>query len=267
MTKILVLGGSGVLGSAVVNVLKAQSIPFLIGSRSPVKQHSYSTVNLSTESPWMRVDLVSGSGLAEALTGVDTVLHLASGQGKIGHESFEMAITRKLLDAIKRSGVKQLIYSSIVGVDKIPFSYYRAKLEAESLIRQSQVPYTILRATQFHNLIDYWISKLLALPLGFVPKSVQFQPIDVNAVAHKLVELAEAGNQQAILNQGGPELRTLGSLTEQWMIYRKVSKPIVSIPAIGKVMHSLVNGDNTCSELDASSKSWEEYLSGRYASR
>ncbi|WP_338871898.1 NAD(P)H-binding protein [Spirosoma sp. SC4-14] len=266
MNKVLVIGGSGVLGSAVVNVLKKQSIPFLIGSRSPVKQNSYSMVNRSAEVPWKRVDLASGSGLTEALAGIDTVMHLASGKGKIGHESFEAGITRNLLNAIKRSDVKHLIYSSIVGIDKIPFSYYQAKLEAEVLIRQSQVPYTILRATQFHNLIDFWISKLLSLPVGFVPKSIRFQPIHVDTVAQKLHELAEAGNQQATLNLGGPDICTLGTLTKQWMNYRKVSKLIVPVPAIGRMMGSLVRGENTCAESDSRSKSWEAYLSSRYGS-
>lgn len=264
MKKVLVIGGSGVLGSAVVNTLQTNQVPFLIGSRSQIKKDSYSTVNQSTETPWTHVDLISGDGLPEALAGIDTVFHLASGPGKIGREPFETVITRNLLKALKHSDVKHLIYSSIVGVDKVQYSYYRAKLEAERLIQQSQVPYTILRATQFHNLVDFAISKLMSLPIGFIPKKLLDQPIDVDPVAQKLYQLAQADPQRQIFNLGGPEVLDAGVLTQRWMKYRKVSKPIIPIPIIGGLMKSFAKGDHTCSEKATGSKTWDAYLAERY---
>lgn len=266
MKKILILGGSGVLGSAVVTTLQNEKISFQTGSRHQIKKDSYSTVNQSTQIPWTHVDLVREEGLPEALTGVDTVLHLASAPGKIGRDFFETVITRNLLNALKQSAVKHLIYSSIVGVDRIQYSYYRAKREAEVLIQESQIPYTILRATQFHDLVDFAITKLMSLPIGFVPKQLLDQPIDVKAMAQELVQLAQSGPQQRIINLGGPEVLDAGTLTKLWMKYRKVSKPIVPIPIIGSLMKSFAKGDHTCPEKATGSKTWEAFLAERYGS-
>ncbi|WP_420151205.1 SDR family oxidoreductase [Spirosoma sp.] len=267
MNKILIIGGSGVLGSAVVATLQTERIDFLTGSRTQLKKDSYSAVNQSTEIPWTRVDLVSGEGLPKALAGVDTVIHLASAPGKIGHEFFETVITRNLLNALKQSDVRHVIYMSIVGVDKIQYSYYRAKREAEILIQESGLPYTILRATQFHDLVDFALSKLLSLPIGFVPKQLLDQPIDVEPVAQELFRLAKAGPQHNILNLGGPEVLDLGTLAQRWMNYRNVSKPIIPIPTISNLMNSFARGDHTCTEKAVGSKTWDDYLSKRYGSR
>ncbi|MBD2754351.1 SDR family oxidoreductase [Spirosoma validum] len=267
MNKILIIGGSGVLGSAVVHTLQTERIDFLTGSRNQLKKDSYSTVNQSTEIPWTRVDLVTGEGLPKALIGVDTVLHLASAPGKIGHEFFETVITRNLLSALKQSTVKHLIYSSIVGVDKIQYSYYRAKREAELLIQESQLPYTILRATQFHDLVDAALGKLMSLPIGFIPKKLLDQPIDVGSVAQKLYQLTQTGPQQTIINLGGPQVLDAGTLVKQWMRYRKISKPIIPIPILGSLMKSFARGEHTCPEKAFDSKTWETYLADRYGSR
>ena len=264
MNKVLVIGGSGVLGSAVVHILQNERIDYLTASRNQLKKDSYSTVNQSTDVPWARLDLTTGEGLPEALAGVDAVMHLASAPGKIGNEPFDVVITRNLLKALKQSDVKHLIYSSIVGVDKIQYNYYRAKREAEVLIAESRVPYTILRATQFHDLVHFAISKLMSLPVGFVPAKLLDQPIDVAPVAQELYRLAQAGSQQIILNLGGPEVLDVGTLTQTWMNYRKVSKPIIPIPVIGSLMKSFAAGEHTCPETAVGSKTWEDFLAERY---
>lgn len=264
MNTILILGGTGVLGSAVSNWLQNNQVDYRIGSRHPVKTESYSMVNQSAASTWTHVDLVTGEGLAESLVGVDTVLHLASGPGKIGRESFESVLTRNILNAIPKSDVKHLIYCSIVGIDKIPYSYYRAKLDSEALIRNSQVRYTILRATQFHNLIDYFISKLMQFPIGFLPGKLLAQPIHVDAVAQKLYELVLAGNQNTILNLGGPQVLDFHTLAHSWMTYRHISKPVLPIPSLGALMSAIAKGYNTCPEMAVGSKTWDNYLVAVY---
>jgi uncharacterized protein YbjT (DUF2867 family) len=265
MNKVLIIGGSGVLGSAVVNELQNQRVDFLIGSRKPLKTDSYSTVNQVTGLPWTRVDLLSGEGLTQALDGIDTVFHLASMPGNTGGESSEAVMTRNLLKAVKQSDVKHLIYSSIVGIDKIKYSYYQAKLDGENLIRQSQIPYTILRATQFHDLVDFGLSKLLSLPIGFLPKKLLVQPIHVDAVAQKLLELAKADSQQTVINLGGPYVYDAGTLARLWMKHRHIAKLIVPVPAIGAMMKSIAKGYLTCPESVVNSQTWEEYLAKKYS--
>ncbi|MBN8821565.1 MULTISPECIES: SDR family oxidoreductase [unclassified Spirosoma] len=264
MTKILILGGTGVLGSAMSNWLHNKQADYRIGSRNPIKTKSYSTVNQSSTDNWSHVDLVSGEGLTEAMAGVDTVLHLASGNGKIGRDSFESVLTRNILKAIPKSDVKHLIYCSIVGIDKIPYAYYQAKLDSEALIRNSQVPYTILRATQFHNLIDFFISKLMQFPIGFLPGKLLAQPIHVDAVADKLYQLILAGNQNTILNLGGPQVLDFQTLAKSWMRYRHISKPVLPVPILGSLMSGLAKGYNTCPEMATDSKTWDDYLQNMY---
>ncbi|GAB3964968.1 NAD(P)H-binding protein [Spirosoma terrae] len=265
MNKILVVGGSGVLGSSVVATLQQEQADFLSGSRKPIKNDSYSVVSQSTNTPWQRIDLATGEGLRQALEGVDTVFHLASAPTKIGNEPFDVVATRNLLNALNQSDVKHLIYSSIVGVDTIQYSYYRAKRSAERLIQASQIPYTILRATQFHNLLDFAIGKLLSLPIGFIPRQLKVQPIHVDTVTAELYRLVQAGPQQTIINLGGPKVYDVGTMTQLWMKARNVSKPVIPIPTVGSLMKSLAKGENTCPNKKAiDSADWEEYLRETY---
>lgn len=264
MNKILVIGGSGVLGSALVGELQQQAANFIIGSRHQFKADAYDQVNQAAQVPWTRVDLVTGQGLSQALTGVDTVFHLASSEGSIGRQSAETLMTRTLLKALEKSDVRHLLYSSIVGVDTIPYRYFQAKLEAEALIRRNRIPYTILRATQFHSFVDFALHKLLRLPVGFVPQQLRGQPIDVQAVAQELHRLAQLGSQQTILNLGGPEVFDLKTLVQIYRRYRPVPKLIVPIPAVGALMKSFAGGQNTCPWAASQSKTWEQYLIERY---
>lgn len=265
MNKILVVGGSGVLGSSVVATLQREQVDFLSGSRTPIKSDSYGAVSQSANVPWKRIDLATGEGLLQALEGVDTVFHLASAPTKIGNESFEVVATRNLLKGLNQSDVKHLIYSSIVGVDTIQYSYYRAKRSAELLIQESHIPYTILRATQFHNLLDFVIGKLLSLPIGFIPRQLNVQPIHVDTVTAELYRLAQVGPQQIIVNLGGPKVYDVGTMAQLWMKARHVSKSVIPIPTVGSLMKSLAKGENTCPDKKAiGSPDWEEYLRETY---
>src|SRR6476660_3094104 len=91
--------------------------------------------------------LETGAGIAEAVRGVDAVMHAAS---RPGHD---VAQARVLLDATRRAEVPHLVFVSIVGVDRVPLRYYRDKVEIEGLVAASGVPWTVLRASQFHDLL------------------------------------------------------------------------------------------------------------------
>ena len=115
-----------------------------------------------------RGDLATGAGLDAALGGVDTVVHLATSRRKdIGH-------TRNLLEAAKRAGIAHLVFISIVGVDRIPYGYYRDKVASEQAIAQASIPFTILRATKFHSFVAAVFQ--LRLPVVLAP-SVSLQTI------------------------------------------------------------------------------------------
>jgi uncharacterized protein YbjT (DUF2867 family) len=146
MTRILVTGGSGVLGRDVVRLLLAAGNEVRVLSRRPGRADDPAAAE------WTVGDLRTGAGLDEALRGVQGVVHCASNPRR-PRQDLEAA--HNLIAAARRAGSPHLIYVSIVGVDQVPYGYYRVKLEVERLIEQSGLPWTVLRATQFHDLLCY----------------------------------------------------------------------------------------------------------------
>jgi uncharacterized protein YbjT (DUF2867 family) len=264
MNKIVVTGGTGVLGSVIVKQLQEQGCDFTVVSRNRHKQGAYSQIVETQDYSWQRVDLSTGDGVVKALTHADTVIHLASAPGMINNEPFEVASIRQLLAAAQKTDINHLIYVSIVGVDRIPFSYYKAKLASEQIVERSHVPYTILRATQFHNFIDYLLGKLFAYPVAFVPKKLKAQPISVEAVATELMKILDAGPQHDIVNLGGRQVLDVGTMAESWQRYQPNTKPVWNVPVVGTLMNAFAKGYNTCPEIASTSETWEEYLIRTY---
>ncbi len=260
MNKIVITGGSGVLGSALARKLQVQNPDFLTISRSRSKTNHYSPTTEVPDLPWQYADLLTGEGLDEALTGRDTVFHLASIPRQTNHDHPETKLMQNLLKAAKNKGIWHLIYISIVGVDKIPLPYYRAKLEAEQLLQQSGVPYTILRATQFHPFLDAIMGLLLKWPVGLVPKKFKVQPISIESVVQELINIGEMEPQHKVLNIGGPEVLDFGEVAKLWQEYHDTSKPVINIPIIGKLMKTVANGGLLCEETAPDSITWEAYL-------
>lgn len=220
MTTILVTGGTRGLG-----------VPTTAGLRAA--GHDVRVLSRRAGPHRVQGDLATGAGLDAALTGVDTVVHLATSRRKdIGH-------TRNLLDAAKRAGVKHLIFMSIVGVDKIDYGYYRDKVESEHAIEQSGVPYTILRATQFHSFLGAVFGLKLPVLLS-LPVSVQ--TIATEDVAARLVELAGSAPAGRVADIGGPEIRTVHELAEEWNRAHGTRKPIVTLRIPGKAMKGFKSG-------------------------
>src|SRR5918997_6164272 len=156
-TEVLVTGGTGSLGRRVVNRLRGPGYEVRTLSRS------------ARGAGVVRGDLLTGEGLARALKGVDVLIHSASSPGKAYKTDVEG--TGRLLEAAGWAGVSHVVFVSIVGVDRTPFPpYYRAKLEAERIVERSPVPWTILRATQFHEFVLKQIRLLERLPVMMAPK-------------------------------------------------------------------------------------------------
>jgi uncharacterized protein YbjT (DUF2867 family) len=164
-TEILVTGGTGVLGSKVVERLRSAGIePRVLSHRGR---------------PGTIVgDLLTGEGLEEAVSSVDTIVHCASSPFRKVRQT-DVEGTQRLLDAASRAGVSHLVYISIVGIDRArSYPYYRVKLETEKVVKGSLVPYTILRATQFYDLVLMAIRALTSLPVVPVPGALIGQPVD-----------------------------------------------------------------------------------------
>ena len=236
---ILVTGGTGRLGRPTVAALRARGLETRILSRHAGPDHAVA-------------DLATGEGLAAALVGVDTVVHLATSRSK------DLGQTQRLLDAMAGTGA-HLVFISIVGVDKIPYGYYRDKVASEQAIEASDVPHTIIRVSQFHGFVSEFLDAQRRLPVTVVlPMSAQ--TIHMPEVAERLVELVEAGPQGRVDDLGGPEQLTLREFATQWQQAHGRTRPIWTLHLPGKLVRAFKAGHHMPGLPGAARVTFREYL-------
>jgi uncharacterized protein YbjT (DUF2867 family) len=151
-----------------------------------------------------------------------------------------------------------------VGIDGIPFAYYRHKLAAEREVEAGRVPWTILRGTQFHDLVDTVIGGMMRFPVGLVPKDLQSQPVHVDEFADALWERVAAGPAGRAPDVAGPEVLRFGAMAEAWKAARGVRRPIVHLPLPGAVAAALRRGHGTAPDRAVGRVTWAEWLQARY---
>ncbi len=182
---ILVTGGTGTLGRLVV--------PRLRDAGCKVRVLSRRSREAGEGIEFVTGDLATGEGIEAAVEGAEFIMHCA-GSSK-GDEDKALNLVR----AASRAEARHLVYISVVGADRIPvasgidramFGYFGSKLAAERAVADSGLPWTTLRATQFHDLFLMAARQMARLPVIPVPAVFQFQPIDSGEVAARLVELA-----------------------------------------------------------------------------
>lgn len=185
--KIVVIGGSGLIGKKLIPLLREQG---------------HQAVSAS---PSSGVNTITGAGLAEALAGAGVVVDVTnspSWEDKAVLEFFETS-TRNILAAEAAAGVKHHVALSVVGADRIPDSgYMRAKVAQEKLIKASKVSYTILRATQFFEFLG-----AIAGPGADTVRvsDAPMQPMAADDVAAALADVAVGSPANGILEVAGPE--------------------------------------------------------------
>lgn len=248
---VAVTGASGTLGRKLVNKLEPLELNVRCLSRRAAGDGGYA------------VDLNTGSGLEAALRGADVVVHLASA-ARDGKFSGDVVQTRNLVEAAKAAGVRHLIYVSIVGIDRIPFTYYKAKLECERIIMASGLPYTIVRATQFHEFIDELLHRAQRWGVVWIPKTFKFQSVDAEAVAEYLTIAVQRRPAMSIENVGGPDVGSFIEMARTWMSIRNVSYPVVGLPLFGKVATGFRRAYNTTKVTLPYAITWEEWLIRKY---
>jgi len=247
--KILLTGASGTLGSAV--------LPRLIEDG-----HDVRPMSRRPRPGWATADLATGSGLAEAVRDVDAVVHLASSPTRTRETDVEG--TRRLVAAAKAAGVRHVVYVSIIGIDRVPFPYYRMKLAAEAVIRVGGVPFTLLRAAQFPTLIDtllQWSGKLGPV---LIDKRLTFQPVAVQDVADALAKVLAADAVDGIVEIAGPRVATLNELARDWLRARGSRRPVWPIHIPGKVARAVRAGALTSPARAGGTRTWRDYLAAKY---
>lgn len=142
----------------------------------------------------------------------------------------ETAAARNLISAARGAGSPHLVYISIVGIDRVPLACYRAKLATERLIEDSGLPWTMLRATQFHDLILRLFTAQTRLPLLLVPAGFWFQPVEVGEVAARLAELAARPPAGREPDLGGPQIRPVGDLAHGYVRSAGRHRALLPVP-------------------------------------
>jgi uncharacterized protein YbjT (DUF2867 family) len=243
MSTILVTGGTGALGSLVVERLRGAGHDVRVLSRRPG-----AGTHLG--------DLKTGVGVSEAARDAELIVHAASDVQRFGRSDVEQ--TERLLEAAH--GARHLLYVSIVGIDRIPYPYYRRKLECEQKVVASGIPHTILRATQFHELIAWLLKSAERLPVAPLPLDFRFQTVAAGDAAGRVAESVGREPAGSIINFGGPEVLTLEQMADIWRAARGRPRRTVRLPVPGTVGRAFREGRNTCPEESSPGQRWEEFV-------
>ena len=230
---ILVTGGTGTLGRDLLPLLPGA----ITLSRSPGDGRRVA-------------DLSTGAGLAEAMDGIGSVIHLADGRD-------QERVAQKIVAAA--SGVRHIVFISIAGIDSIPFGYYRAKLAAERVIEGSGIPFTTLRATQFHQFAAGMFEAQRLLPVLFTPR-LRVQPIDTRTVAAVLAQAALGTPAGRLPDLGGPEILTGLEIVTALKAARGWRRRVVPFSLAGTTWRAFSAGHNLVPGNRSGGRTFAEFL-------
>ncbi|MGH3393395.1 MAG: SDR family oxidoreductase, partial [Streptosporangiaceae bacterium] len=244
MSIVLVTGGSGTLGQHLVPILAERGHEVRVLSRRPGAGTHVG-------------DLATGEGVATAADGAELVVHAAS-DPRMGRS--DPAQTASLLSAVGAAGsCRHLVYLSIVGVDAIPFRYYRTKLDCERLIEASPVPSTTLRATQFHELLARALRALGRGPVSLLPLDLVFQTVAAAEVAARTADVLEDEPLRRAPDFGGPEVLTGWQLAGAWRAVHGRPRRVLSIKLPGRGYRAFADGLATCPEHADGQQTWAQF--------
>ncbi|MEU7138047.1 NAD(P)H-binding protein [Nocardia sp. NPDC046473] len=248
---ILVTGGTGTLGQHVV--------PLLVDAGSKVRLLSRNAHESAAGIEYVTGDLLKGEGVATAVAGAEVVLHLAGGP-----KGDEVA-TAHLVDAAARAGVRHLVYISVVAAEAIPLGYFKAKAAAERIVAESGMPFTTLRAAQFHDLVLKGVRGLAKLPVVPIPGGVRLQPVDSREVAARLVELTLDEPAGQVPDLTGPTVYGLAELVRGYLRASGKRRPLLPVRLPGKAGKAYRAGANmTFNGTQLGQRTWEEFLAEQF---
>ncbi len=214
---IAVAGGTGLMGQ-------------LVTEEAGRRGHSVSVLARSTG-----IDLMTGEGVTAALSGVEAVVdvtNVTTQSAKTSTTFFE-GVTRTLLAAESEARIERHVALSIVGVDRAPYAYYAGKRAQELAIEAGAVPWTVLRATQFHEFAGQLHAFAKIGPLHVAPK-MRTQPVAAREIAVRLVDLAESPALNGYLEIAGPREESLVDMVRAWARAEGLRGWIPGVPLPGR---------------------------------
>jgi uncharacterized protein YbjT (DUF2867 family) len=249
----VVLGGSGVLGGAVIAAATGAGHEVVAVSRRAPAQ-------LPAGARHVAADVTTGDGLAAALAGASVVIDGTNAMANA--RDVLVGGTERVLAAAQQAGVAHFVGISIVGIDTSPVVYYTIKVEQERVIERSPVPWSLVRATQFHDLVPRFVSGrfgIVAAPIGW-----SLQPVEVREVAAVLVAAGAAAPAGRLPDVGGPEIVPFGELARMWKRAANQPRLVVPVPVPGARGKFLRSGVMCCA--DRRGRTFGAWLEERYAS-
>ena len=232
--RIAVIGGTGTLGRHVCAELAARG-------------HEVRAIGRS--SPDFPVDLTTGDGLSAALDSCNAVVDASNATSAKRAAQVLVEGSRRLLAAEQRAGVGHHVCISIVGCDRVPMGYYKVKVEQEGVVRHDGVPYTIVRATQFHELAAAALGaagKYRVLP---IPR-LQLQTVAAAEVARVVADVAAGPPGRDQVQVAGPEVSSARDLARTWRSVTRRPALLVPVPVPGKLGRALRDGALTADDAD-----------------
>lgn len=248
-TTILVTGGTGRLGSLVVQRLSAAGCDVRALARHPRE--------LGPGVTFCTADLRAGEGIEAAVTGVNTIVHCATST------KGDVEATTNLLTAAARAGTPLVVHVSIVGIETIAsWGYPKRKLATEQLVENSGLPWTILRATQFYDYIYDNSRKLSHSPIVPVPAGFRVAPVHPADVADRLAELAQAPAAGRVPDIAGPQESDWVAMLRDYLKVTRRHRLLIPLRMPGtravRAGGLLPGPDHT-----TGARTWDEYLKGR----
>ena len=210
--KILVAGGTGLIGANVAGKLKKQGHEVVIGS------------------PSQGVDIITGAGLSQALIDTDIVIDLSNSSSPEEENAlaFFNAAGKNLAQAEQQAGIKHHLVLSIVGIDAVQnIGYLRAKKNQEDIIKNSGIPYTIIRSTQFHEHISTIID-VQGKDNNVYVSGLDFQPIAAEDVAEFVARFALEPAKNQTIEIAGPEAAPMDEFVSRYVKLAGLDKRVIS---------------------------------------
>ncbi|MFC5030750.1 SDR family oxidoreductase [Streptomyces sp. DSM 41987] len=223
--RVAVAGGTGLVGRYVVEELTAAGHDPVVLARS------------------RGVDLFAGgAGLDAVLEGVEAVVDVSNVTTTSAKKAvaFFDTVGRNLLDAGVRAGVRHHVVLSIVGIDRVGLGYYQGKLRQEEVLKEGSTPWTVLRATQFHEFAGQILDRVPG-PFAVVPR-MQTQPVAAREVAQHLVQLTLAPAQGMAPDLAGPRVEQLVDMARRLLRARNQRRLLLPVKMPGATGAAMTGG-------------------------
>jgi uncharacterized protein YbjT (DUF2867 family) len=221
--KVAVAGGTGVAGRHTVAALRTAGHHPIVIARST------------------GANLLTGEGLAEALTGVDAIIDATNVKSttRRGSTTFFETTAQTLIAAAEAAGVHHIVALSIIGIDRVPYGYYQGKLRQEQVLQEARIPVSILRAAQFHEFAGQYLQTMRG-PVVLVPRW-RAQPVAAKEVGAALATIA-VGDPTTMTELAGPQEEIMATMVRQIIKAKGARRGVIEVRVPGKAGQAMANG-------------------------